>query len=180
MFILTEPTPNPETVKFLPGCIIMQNGTLSLKRGDATAQTPLAAHLFRVPGVVSLFFSSDFISVTKGGETDWADLKPLVLATLMEFYSGDTPAVLSSDISELPAQESDVVARIKELLETRVRPAVAADGGDIVFDRFDRGIVYLQMRGACEGCPRSNVTLKHGIENMLRHYIPDVLEVRAA
>lgn len=180
MFIMTEPTPNPATVKFLPGQTVMASGMASFKQGDPTPNSPLAGHLLAIGGVARIFFGADFISVTKDDGQDWAAIKPQVLAKLMEHFSGDQPVMLSETTAVVShADDSEVVAQIRELIETRVRPAVAADGGDIVFDHFDRGIVYLQMHGACEGCPSSTITLKNGIENMLRHYIPEVLEVRS-
>ena len=183
MFIQTETTPNPSTVKFIPGKQVMTKGTASFRKGDDTKSSPLAGRILAIDGVDGVFFAADFISVTKADGRDWLPLKPLVLAAIMEHFTGDDPVVLDAQTNDpvtVDPLESEIVAQIRELIETRVRPAVAADGGDIVFHRFERGIVYLQMHGACAGCPSSTATLKHGIENMLRHYIPEVLEVRAA
>lgn len=161
----------------------MPTGTASFRADDDLSTSPLAKRLLGINGVAGVFFAGDFISVTKGDGTEWLPLKPLVLAAIMEHFTGDQPVVIANQ-SQQPAAadpfESEIVSQIKELIETRVRPAVAADGGDIIFDRFEKGIVYLQMHGACAGCPSSTATLKTGIENMLRHYIPEVLEVRPA
>ena len=186
MFIQTEQTPNPATLKFVPEIQVLENGTASFQtKADAEKISPLATALFGVDGVVSVFFGKDFISVTKTEDIQWMDLKPIVLGTLIEFFNSgkaiiDTGTEMPAE--EEPAQPTDddeIIAQIKELLETRVRPAVAQDGGDIVFDSFDDGIVYLSMQGACDGCPSSTATLKIGIENMLKYYIPEVMEVRA-
>jgi len=181
MFIQTQDTPNPETVKFLPGRSVMEKGVAEFLTFDEAARSPLAQRIFGIDGVKSVFFGSDFISVTKEPEADWAFLKPRVLAAVMEhFTAGLSLFIHGSAPWEKDDSEDDdeLTAQIKELLETRVRPAVAMDGGDIVFDRFEEGIVYLQMRGACSGCPSSTATLKMGIENMLKHYVPEVQEVR--
>lgn len=184
MFIQTEQTPNPATLKFLPGRIVMETGTANFpERSAAVARSPLAERLFQLPAVGGVFLGSDFITVTKTEDSDWRQLKPAVLAAIMEHFTtgravivGDPDAAGSGAASE---EDDEVVAQIKELLETRVRPAVAMDGGDITFEDFEDGIVYLHMQGSCSGCPSSTATLKAGIENMLRHYIPEVLEVRA-
>jgi Fe-S cluster biogenesis protein NfuA len=182
MFIETQPTPNPETMKFLPGETVLSSGTAEFTSADSAAgRSPLAEKLLNMDGVERILFGGDFISVTKSSAKDWMQLKPLILAAIFEQFSGDQP-ILMVRPDEIPTQEGDhnpVISQIRELLETRIRPAVARDGGDVVFRSFDRGIVYLQMRGACSGCPSATMTLKMGIENMLRHYIPDVLEVRA-
>ncbi|PCJ02842.1 MAG: NifU family protein [Alphaproteobacteria bacterium] len=180
MFIQTEDTPNPATVKFIPGQQILASGTLDFaSQGDAS-RSPLAARLFGLVGVARVFLSADFVSVSKADDTDWSMLKPMILAVLMEHLSTKQPILDEGFYSEeAPAEEDDEITKqIKELLDERVRPMVAMDGGDIVFERFEDGIVYLQMRGACSGCPSSTATLKVGIENMLRHYIPEVQEVR--
>lgn len=180
MFIQTETTPNPETLKFIPGETVLKSGTAEFKTPDDAMRSPLAQRLFKLHGVRSVFFGSDFISLTKTSEKDWTILKTQALAAIMEHFSthqpvmNDTPAPKSAS----PGLDNEIVVQICELLETRVRPAVQLDGGDIEFDRFEDGIVYLHMRGACSGCPSSSATLKSGIENMLRHFIPEVLEVR--
>lgn len=183
MFIQTEATPNPSTLKFIPEQQIMAQGTANFNDAAAAARSPLATRLFGVEGIDSVFLGSDFITVTKENDKDWQVLKPMILESLMNhFSSGD--AIIQADAEKTAdgdAGEDDaIVTQIKELLETRVRPAVAQDGGDIIFDRFEDGIVYLTMMGACSGCPSSGATLKHGIENMLRYYIPEITEVRAA
>ena len=183
MFIQTEATPNPATLKFIPGKPVLEDGTADFRsRGDAT-KSPLATRLFDISGVNGVFLGSDFISVTKG-DIEWQHLKPMVLGAIMEHYvSGGTTGVAEdandeSEGSYDPADEG-TVATIKELLETRVRPAVAQDGGDITFSGFREGIVYLHMRGACAGCPSSTATLRHGIENLLKHFCPDVQSVQS-
>ena len=182
MFIQTEDTPNPLTIKFLPGKEVMKSGTADFKNKDLSANSPLASRLFDVEGIDGVFLGSDFISVTKKKDEEWFSLKPSVLGKIMEHYASGEAVLLvnSSDESNVDIDESDTVQQIKKLLETRVRPAVAMDGGDIQFESFEDGIVTLLMKGACSGCPSSTATLKMGIENMLRHYIPEVTEVRAA
>jgi Fe-S cluster biogenesis protein NfuA len=184
MFIQTEATPNPATLKFLPGRPVLAHGTLDMRDRGAAAQSPLAERLFDIDGVSGVFFGSDFIAVTKE-RGEWQQLKPAILGAVMEhFMSG--AAVLRDESQHAEAAEdeffepadAETVATIKELIETRVRPAVANDGGDITFRGFKEGIVYLDMKGACSGCPSSTATLRHGIQNLLRHYIPDVVEVR--
>lgn len=189
MFIQTEQTPNPATLKFLPGKEVMATGTADFPdAAKAAAESPLAGRLFEVEGVRAVFFGNDFITVTKDSELEWYELKPAVLGTIMEHFTAGRPvmnetASAASDAAEggtYDENDVEIVNQIKELLETRVRPAVAQDGGDIVFHGFEQGVVFLAMRGACAGCPSSTATLKMGIENMLRHYIPEVTEVRAA
>jgi Fe-S cluster biogenesis protein NfuA len=182
MFIQTEQTPNPATLKFLPGCAVMGTGTANFTDpAAAAARSPLAERLFGLPEVSGVFLGGDFITITKAGDNDWFHLKPAVLAAIMEHFTAGMPVVTGSeDTAKADAvEDNEVVAAIKELLETRVRPAVAQDGGDIIFEDFEDGIVYLHMQGSCSGCPSSTATLKSGIENMLRHYIPEVVEVRA-
>jgi len=182
MFIQTEQTPNPATLKFLPGCTVMNSGTANFPERGAATRSPLAERLFELPEVAGVFLGSDFITITKAGDSDWHQLKPAVLAAIMEHFTAGRPVVIgeSAEGAAAPAEEdNEVVAQIKELLETRVRPAVAMDGGDITFEDYEDGIVYLHMQGSCAGCPSSTATLKAGIENMLRHYIPEVVEVRA-
>ena len=182
MFIQTQDTPNPATLKFIPGVPVMDVGTADYPAVESATNSPLARRLFQVDGVRGVFLGGDFVAVTKEESLDWFALKPSILAGIMEHYASGLPVVDQATATEEASDEndSDVVRQIKQLLDTRVRPAVAMDGGDIVFEGFDDGVVTLQMRGACQGCPSSTATLKMGIENMLRHYIPDVREVRAA
>lgn len=184
MFIETESTPNPATLKFLPGRTVMEEGAADFPNADAASRSPLASRLFSIEGVGGVFFGTDFITITKDlGE--WQHLKPAVLGAIMEHFTTGAPlfedgaeAVLETAHAEHDGPDGKVVDSIRELLDTRVRPVVAQDGGDITFHSYDEGIVYLRMQGACAGCPSSVATLKHGIENMLRHYIPEVTEVR--
>ena len=184
MFIQTEATPNPATLKFLPGRTVLASGTLEMRDPAEATRSPLAERLFAVKGVSGVFFGSDFITVSKT-DGEWQQLKPAILGAIMEhFMSGDPlvrgdveAAAGEADEFYEPA-DADTVATIKELIETRVRPAVANDGGDITFRGFKDGIVYLNMKGACSGCPSSTATLRHGIQNLLRHFVPDVTEVR--
>ena len=184
MFIQTEQTPNPATLKFLPGQTVLETGTADFTNpADAAARSPLAESLFGVDGVAAVFFGHNFITITKISDHDWYVMKPELLGAHMEHFTAGNPLMNeSTPLANADNGEADdeVVTQIKELLETRVRPAVAQDGGDITFHGFDQGIVYLEMRGACAGCPSSTATLKMGIENMLRHYIPEIVEVRAA
>ena len=182
MFIQTEDTPNPETLKFIPGKIILKTGTADFSSKENAIQSPLALRLFEIEGVKRVFLANDFISVTKVSELAWNTLKPSILTGIMEHFSTGLPAVneLNDKTSDSNNEDSETIKQIKDLLETRVRPAVAMDGGDITFCSFESGVVTLQMKGACAGCPSSTATLKIGIENMLRHYIPEVTEVRAA
>ena len=180
MFIQTEATPNPATLKFLPGRIVMPAGTADFPSAESAARSPLAQSLFAIDGVSGVFFGSDFVTVTKGGEQDWHLMKPAVLGAIMEHFTAGKPIINEgAAAAAADGEDSDIVAQIKELLDTRVRPAVAQDGGDIVFHSFEEGVVFLHMQGSCSGCPSSTMTLKSGIENMLRHYIPEVVEVRA-
>lgn len=183
MFIQTEATPNPATLKFIPGKTVLPAGTADFRKKADAADSPLAQRLFDIDGVEGVFLGSDFISVTKGG-TEWQHLKPMVLGAIMEHYlSGakivDGHGANDEEVGSYDPKDEEVVATIKELLETRVRPAVAQDGGDITFSGFRDGVVYLHMRGACSGCPSSTATLRHGIENLLRHFCPEVQEVQA-
>ncbi len=182
MFIQTEDTPNPATVKFIPGQTVLESGTMDFASPQDAVRSPLAQRLFGIVGVVRVFLAKDFISVSKADDTDWSMLKPMILAALMEHLSMGAPIIEPSAepaTTETTAEDDDeITVQIKELLDERVRPMVAMDGGDIVFDRFEDGIVFLRMQGACSGCPSSTATLKMGIENMLRHYIPEVIEVR--
>ena len=181
MFIQTEQTPNPSTLKFLPGRVVMEKGTMDFASPDAAVPSPLAKRLFAIEGVERVVVGSDFVTVTKEANLDWQILKPSILGGIMEHYTSGEPVVSESGEAVAAAEDDDdVVAQIKELLDTRVRPAVAQDGGDIVFQDFRDGVVYLHMQGACSGCPSSTATLKMGIENLLKHYVPEVVEVQAA
>lgn len=182
MFIQTEETPNPATLKFLPGCEVMPAGTADFPNREAAARSPLAARLFDVADVAAVFLGADFVSVTKAPEVEWQVLKPAILGAIMEHFTSGAPVIRDAAGPAHAAGDGDndaVVAQIVELLDTRVRPAVAMDGGDIVFHGFADGVVYLHMQGSCSGCPSSTVTLKMGIENLLRHYVPEVQEVQA-
>jgi Fe-S cluster biogenesis protein NfuA len=192
MFIETETTPNPATLKFLPGQQVMPSGTRDFATPEDAEASPLAQALFDSGEVTGVFFGSDFVSVTAGPGADWSMLKPQVVAVLLDHFVSQAPLFAGGDASgfSVPAEDeedmgvdpadADVVAQIKELIETRVRPAVAGDGGDIRYRGFREGVVYLTMQGACSGCPSSTATLKHGIEGLLKHYVPEVNEVRAA
>ena len=183
MFIQTETTPNPATLKFLPGRSVLGDGTLDMRDKADAAQSPLAQRLFAIDGVTGVFFGSDFITITKGA-SEWQQLKPAILGAIMEHFMSGAPVVsgaaeaASGSGEFFDEKDAETVATIKELIETRVRPAVANDGGDITFRGFKDGIVFLNMKGSCSGCPSSTATLKHGIQNLLRHFVPDVVEVR--
>ena len=182
MFIETEATPNPATLKFLPGRDVMGGrGTADFTAAtDADGRSPLAAKIFAVGDVARVFLGNDFVTVTKAEDADWQRLKPRVLGAVMEHYLTGLPAMEGLDAAEdedFEAADGEIVAQIKDLLDTRVRPAVAGDGGDIVFRGFRDGVVRLRMQGACSGCPSSRATLKHGVETMLRHYVPEVVRV---
>ena len=182
MFIQTEQTPNPATLKFLPGCMVMASGTANFTDPRAASRSPLAERLFELSEVSGVFLGADFITVTKNGDSEWHQVKPAVLAAIMEHFTTGRPVITGeADTAGAAAagEDNEIVSQIKELLETRVRPAVAMDGGDITFEDYEDGIVYLHMQGSCSCCPSSTATLKAGIENMLRHYIPEVVEVRA-
>ncbi len=182
MFIETEPTPNPATLKFLPGRPVMDAGTLDIRDAQAAGQSPLAQALFSIDGVSGVFFGSDFVSVTKS-ESDWAHLKPSILGAIMEHFMSGAPLLDDAQHARAGGTETgeffddkdgETVETIKELIETRVRPAVAGDGGDITFKGYRDGVVYLAMKGACSGCPSSTATLKSGIQNLLKHFVPEV------
>ena len=184
MFIQTEATPNPATLKFLPGRTVLGEGTMEFRDRDTAGRSPLAEKLFGVPGVTGVFYGSDFVTVTKA-DGDWQHLKPAILGAIMEHYMSGAPLLADGSAGgEEDAEEffneadAETVATIKDLIETRVRPAVANDGGDITFRGFKEGIVYLDMKGSCAGCPSSTATLKHGIQNLLKHFVPDVVEVQ--
>ena len=183
MFIQTEQTPNPQTLKFLPGKVVMDEGTAFFQKSEDAHNSPFAKRLFDVDGVEGVFFGSDFITITKNSSTDWQVMKPLVLGSIMDHYNSNEETIITNKKEEnmslrTSKDDTETVKQIKELLDTRVRPAVAMDGGDIIYDSFKDGIVYLHMQGACSGCPSSTATLKMGIENMLKHYVPEVQEVR--
>jgi Fe-S cluster biogenesis protein NfuA len=186
MFIQTEATPNPATLKFIPGLTVLGQGAMEFRSPDAAANAPLAQALLAIDGVEAVMYGGDFVSVTKS-DADWAHLKPAILGTIMEHFASGAP--LLTEGASAPADhggefydpaDAETVATIKELIESRVRPAVAGDGGDIVFRGFRDGIVYLTMKGACSGCPSSTATLRNGIENLLRHFVPQVKSVQAA
>ncbi|MET3793843.1 NifU family protein [Aquamicrobium terrae] len=185
MFIQTEATPNPATLKFLPGREVLREGTADFRDAEtARTASPLAGRLFDIPGVTGVFFGYDFITVSKDG-ADWQHLKPAILGTIMEHFmsnqpvmAGAGPAPESSETEEFyDKEDEEIVLTIKELLDTRVRPAVAQDGGDITFRGYENGVVFLHMKGSCAGCPSSTATLKHGIQNLLRHFVPEVQQV---
>jgi Fe-S cluster biogenesis protein NfuA len=182
MFIQTEATPNPATLKFLPGRPVLENGTLDMRDRAEAASSPLAERLFDISGIGGVFLGSDFIAVTKT-DGDWQQLKPAILGAIMEHFMAGGPIVVGDGATEgadefFDDKDAETVATIKELIETRVRPAVANDGGDITFRGFKDGVVFLAMKGACSGCPSSTATLRHGIQNLLKHFVPDVTEVR--
>ena len=185
MFIQTEQTPNPASLKFLPGCEVMVSGTAEFTEAVKAHVSPLAEQLFKIDGVTGVFLGADFVTVSKNDSVSWPQLKPLVLGVIMEHFTTGRPVMKDEHLhtatqsSSAAEGDSDVVRQIKELLDTRVRPMVAMDGGDIVFHSFEDGVVYLTMRGACAGCPSSTATLKTGIENLLKHFVPEVTEVRA-
>jgi Fe-S cluster biogenesis protein NfuA len=181
MFIQTEGTPNPATLKFLPGRAVVTGAPVDMPNPESARRSPLAERLFQVDGVTGVFLGGDFITVTKRADKQWDLLKPALLGIIMEHFVADRP-VLSGEAAGVPddiGEDSEIVSQIKELLDTRVRPAVAQDGGDIVFRGFERGVVYVHLQGSCSGCPSSTATLRMGIENMLKHYVPEVMEVRA-
>jgi len=182
VFIQTEETPNPATLKFLPGRDVITAGTADFPNREAAARSPLATRLFDVADVTAVFLGADFITVTKTPDVDWQVLKPAVLGAIMEHFTSGDPVIRDAAGPAHAAGDGnndEIVSQIVELLDTRVRPAVAQDGGDIVFHGFEDGVVYLHMQGACSGCPSSTVTLKMGIENLLRHYVPEVQEVQS-
>ncbi len=186
MFIQTEETPNPAALKFLPGRPVLETGVADFTSREAAQRSPLARLLFEVDGVAGVFLGSDFVTVTKTNEKNWQVLKPMVLGAIMDHFTANAPVMEdgeapASDDAEFNDEDVDgeIIEQIKELIETRVRPAVAQDGGDIVYKGFKNGTVYLNLRGSCAGCPSSSATLKMGIENMLKHYVPEVLQVEA-
>ena len=186
MFIQTEATPNPQTLKFLPGKVVLESGTADFRSADEAEESPLAERLFAISGVTGVFFGYDFITVSKE-DADWQHLKPAILGSIMEHFMSGAPimggvsanSMVESDGEFFEEGDINIVNTIKELLESRVRPAVAQDGGDITFRGFKDGKVFLNMKGSCAGCPSSTATLKHGVQNLLRHFIPEVREVEA-
>ena len=179
MFIQVEETPNPDTLKFIPGETVMKEGSAEFTSKDEATESLLATRLFVLDGVVRVFYGSDFISVTKNSEKQWLLIKPRILGAIMEHFTSKQPLMKEGNNVQDDVEDDEITKQIKELLDTRVRPAVAMDGGDIVFHKFDEGILYLKMQGACAGCPSSTMTLKSGIENMMRHFVPEVVEVQA-
>lgn len=179
MFIQTEATPNPNTLKFLPGVAVMPQGTAFFTSPEQAKPSPLAETLFGVEGVTAVFLGSDFVTVTKSESADWESLKAMVLTSMMDHFVAGKPVMKESAVAAAAIDESEIAKQIRELIDTRVRPAVAQDGGDIIFRGFHDGIVQLELHGACSGCPSSTATLKQGIENMLKHYVPEVVAVEA-
>lgn len=181
--VVTEATPNPATLKFIPGCPVMEAGTANFASPDMAGKAPLALRLFGIEGVKGVFFGADFVSVAKSEAADWQALAPFVTAGIEAHFASGDPVVLIEDGFDgddaAGGEDDPVVGQIKELLDTRIRPSVALDGGDIVYRGFERGVVYLSLQGACVGCPSSTATLKMGVENLLKHYVPDVLRVEA-
>jgi Fe-S cluster biogenesis protein NfuA len=180
MFIQTEATPNPLTLKFLPDVTVLETGTAFFTNVEDATISPLAVELFAVDGVTAVFLGSNFVTITKSEESDWSALKAPLLTTIMDFFVAKKSVMgKAKKAAETNEDESDIVMQIRELIETRVRPAVAQDGGDIIFYSFEDGIVRLELHGSCSGCPSSTVTLKNGVENMLKHYIPEIIAVEA-
>jgi len=179
MFIQTEFTPNPNTMKFIPGVQVMSEGTAFYTSAAAAKHSPLAVELFKTQGVTAVFLGADFITVSCDGASDWETLRPLILPVIMDHFVAGKPVIVERAAAVAHEDESELVKQIRELIDTRVRPAVAQDGGDIVFVSFEDGIVQLELHGACSGCPSSTATLKNGIENMLKHYVPEVIAVEA-
>ena len=183
MFIQTEATPNPQTLKFLPNTQVLETGTAFFTSAEDAGISPLAMELFALDGVSAVFLASDFITVTKADDFDWSLLKAPILTLIMDFFAAKRPVMgvskkIATNENE-SAKETDIIKQIRELIETRVRPAVAQDGGDIIFHSFEDGIVKLELHGSCSGCPSSTITLKNGVENMLKHYIPEIIAVEA-
>ena len=182
MDIQTEFTPNPSSMKFLPGKIVMEKGTADFRNVEEAKHSPFALNLFKIDGVEGVFFGSDFISITKSNNCEWQILKPSISETIIEYFKSGTAVMLQGKEDKTDTsntEDNEAVIKIKEIIDTKVRPAVAKDGGDIIFQSFDNGIVYLHMQGSCSGCPSSTATLKAGIENMLKHYVSEVREVRS-
>lgn len=180
--VVTEETPNPATLKFIPGCQVMMTGTANFASPDMAEKAPLALRLFRIDGVKGVFFGADFVSVAKSEEADWQALEPFITAGIVAHFASGDPAVQPEGERGAHGDDEDedeVVSRIKELLDTRIRPSAALDGGDIVYRGFELGVVYLSLQGACVGCPSSTATLKMGVENLLKYCVPEVLRVEA-
>lgn len=186
--VVAEPTPNPATMKFLPGCPVVAEGTANFPGADSAENSPLAQRLFRIEGVTGVFLGADFVSVAKSGAADWPALEPAILREIAAHFEAGDPVLRETgghsehvlgETEEDGTGDGGIVAQIRELLDTRIRPSVALDGGDIVYRGFERGVVYLSLQGACVGCPSSNATLKMGVENLLKHYVPDVIRVEA-
>ncbi len=183
MFIQTEFTPNPATMRFIPGRTLMEKGTANFTSAQAAKnKSPFAQRLFTIKGVIGVFLGHEFVTVTRDNDEDWQVLQPLVIAAIMEHLQNEEPIIIEKTDTEKAdkTEDSEIIRKIKELLDTRIRPAVAMDGGDIVFCGFEDGVVYLHMQGACSGCPSASITLKSGVENLLKHYIPEVNEVQEA
>ncbi|WP_375164692.1 NifU family protein [Temperatibacter marinus] len=183
MFIETELTPNPETQKFLPGQAVLPTGSMTFETDEEAAVSPLATALLAVEGVKSIFLGADFIAVTKEEAEDWIDLKPLVLSSIMQFFTTGQPVIegsieVAGGMEDNP-EDAEIILQIKDLLDQKIRPAVAQDGGDILYHGFQEGVVYLKMQGACSGCPSATITLKQGVENLLKYYIPEIVDVQA-
>lgn len=183
MFIQTQSTPNPHTMKFIPGMKVLASGSISFVLGDEVAHIPLVKELFEIKGVTGVFLTEEFITITKASEVEWEIIKPMALPTILDNLVAGRPIVIinktSNRVSNDVGLEDEVVKQIKAIIEEQVRPAVAQDGGDIIFRDFVDGVVYLELHGSCAGCPSSSVTLKNGVENMLRHYVPEVHSVEA-
>jgi Fe-S cluster biogenesis protein NfuA len=185
MLIHTETTPNPDSLKFIPGTTVLEGRTLHFSNIDEAKNSPLAMRLFGVDGVKMVYLGEDFVSCTKSESFEWETLKPFIIEALLAHFTSHDPVLADASQAEIieeffDEKDAALVAQIKELLETRIRPAVAQDGGDIIFKGYDEGVVYLGLRGSCAGCPSSTATLKSGIENMLKHYMPEIVEVRSA
>ncbi len=180
MFIQTEATPNPLTLKFIPGVTVMESGTAFYTNRDDAKASPLASELFAIDGITAVFLAADFITLTKDEPSHWEALKPIALTVIMDFFVAGKKVMSGAAASQAGNEnDSEIAKQIRELIDTRVRPAVAQDGGDIIFRGFEDGIVRLELHGACSGCPSSTATLKGGIENMLKHYVPEVIAVEA-
>ena len=179
MFIQTEQTPNPSSLKFLPGCKVMKQGTAEFKNTDEMIVSPLAESLFKIQGIARVFLGGDFITVTKDDDVQWTALEPVILGTIMEHFTAGKEVICNGDTPDDTEDDDEIVQKIKELLDTRIRPVVAQDGGDIVCDSFKDVVVYLHLRGSCAGCPGAAATLKTGVESVLKHFIPEVKEVQA-
>lgn len=186
MFVQIQETPNPNTLKFIPGVDVIKSGnTYQFTQNDNCEESPLAKKLLQVCGTEQVFFGRDFISVTKDGTTNWSEIKTFIMSTIIDYFIADIPVVNEKNVSDQKKVEhkndksdySKIEEQIIELINIKIRPAVAQDGGDIIYNKFERGIVYLELRGACQGCPSSSITLKQGIENMLKHYVPEVQSV---